>query len=97
MVAEAWTGAGLLHWPTDAVMIVAATPDVANLPAEHRDKARLGSCRDCGRAVVYCIDTLESASKLKRPVKYFCQDCFLKYDVRTIGATFTIHVAGGGN
>ncbi len=96
MVAEAWTGAGLLHWPVDAVMIVAATPDCATLPKEHRERARVGSCRDCERAVVYCIDTLQDASKMNRPVRFFCQDCFLKYDVRTIGITVEMRFVGGG-
>ncbi len=70
-------------WPTDAVMIVCATPNAAardRMESVHRCR-----CRDCGRDLVVDGATLRRAeqddSTRGRPIKYFCRECLLNYEL----------------
>ncbi len=73
----------LLPWPSDALMLVCATPEEAL--TDQMDSVESGECRDCGCAVVfdgYCRDRLlQLPDRLKcgRPIKYFCAECATHY------------------
>jgi hypothetical protein len=74
----------LKPWPADAIMIVAASPESANVPA--MDLPQPGQCRDCGAAVLYCSRTMARAQEVAaktggRPIRFFCLGCASLYDV----------------
>ena len=73
-------------WPSDAVMVVCSAPEEANMA--NMDSVNPGVCRDCGRAVVYDGYTMRRCLALPercgRPVKLFCCDCAVRYDVNSI-------------
>jgi hypothetical protein len=76
----------LKPWPADAIMVVAASPETANVPAMHSPQP--GRCRDCGAAVLYCSRTMGRAQEVAaktggRPVLFFCMGCAKLYDVTT--------------
>jgi hypothetical protein len=76
--------AKLKPWPSDAVMIVAASPAVANVLVMHSPQD--GQCRDCGAAVLYCSRSMSRAREVAartggRPVRFFCIDCAKLHDV----------------
>jgi len=69
-------------WPSDAVMVVAATPEAAL--REQMDSVHPCACRDCGKALVADGFTLRRARipqiACGRPTKFFCIECFGNYD-----------------
>lgn len=72
----------LLDWPNDAVMVVCATP--STVKREQMESCNKGHCRDCGQEICFDGYTLSRAMEQRlargRPVKFFCLDCFPKYD-----------------
>lgn len=76
----------LLPWPHDAVMIVAETPDKAK--REQMESAHYDRCRHCLQPVLYDGYTmrraLEHGSNDNRPVRFFCADCFHRYDFKMV-------------
>ena len=70
-------------WPSDAVMIVAA-----NFGEENRkgmEAVMIVHCRDCEAKLAADAFTIRRAEQLAgslRPVKFFCVECSIGYDVR---------------
>ncbi len=73
-------------WPSDAVMVVAATPEDAVY--SQMSSVEDCNCRDCGKALVADGYTINRASHPDlahgRPVKFFCMECFDQYDMSTV-------------
>ena len=73
---------GLIPWPVDAVMIVAADAGTEN-PATMESAVPV-VCRHCGQALAADSATIRKAEKLPsrrgRPVMFFCVACCLRHD-----------------
>ena len=73
-------------WPSDAVMIVCATPEETTIPAGAPRGAAI--CRTCGEMVVFAPETLLAASKhpdrFRRPIDFFCVNCAILHNPETI-------------
>jgi hypothetical protein len=76
----------LKPWPTDAVMIVAATPEQAKIIPGFPLIDQI-ACRDCMTSLIGSRRTYDAACReAKRQgihVQYFCFECAAKYDAST--------------
>jgi hypothetical protein len=73
-------------WPGDAVMIVAALAGTEI--REHMESVVPCDCRDCGRLLHADSRTIRAAfhlpSRRGRPVEFFCVECCMKYDAKSV-------------
>ena len=77
---------GKLPWPDDAVIIVAA--NAGEEIRDHMEGIHPCACRRCQQALHADTRTVRHAynlpSRRGRPVEFFCVDCVLQHDPRTI-------------
>ena len=76
--------AELIPWPSDAIMLVCASP--AGARREFMESVNDGRCRHCDAAIVYDGRSMRRASEIakrsgSRPVKFFCLPCSELHDV----------------
>ena len=84
-----------LEWPMDAVMVVAS-----RLGTEIRDRMvdpTIVSCRDCDTQLCADLATIRRAAshphRHNRPVDFFCVECAVKYDPKSIAITIDDRVS----
>jgi hypothetical protein len=73
-------------WPSDAVIVVCATPKAA-ITAK-MESVNPVKCRECGIDLVADGKTIRHAQehpqRMGRPVAYLCIGCSTKYDVNSV-------------
>lgn len=73
-------------WPSDAIMIVAAS--AGEEIRENMESVVRTWCRDCGRLLHADSRCIREAGELDcrdgRPIKFFCVECCVKYDVNSV-------------
>lgn len=73
---------GPLHWPADAVMIVAA--NAGEERRENMEGVVACSCRRCGQTLHADTKSIRVADQMPerrgRPVKFFCVSCAVQHD-----------------
>jgi hypothetical protein len=73
-------------WPSDAVIIVCASPEDAN--RSNMSSIQSGKCRDCGDDILVDGKSIDSGMRMNercgRPVEFLCVDCAVEYDMHTI-------------
>lgn len=76
-----------LQWPRDAIMVVAARRGTEPRRDQLVERT-IETCRDCGVEVCVTVSTISRAASSPhrhgRPVDFFCIECCIKYDRKSV-------------